>query len=655
MNKPIRHKNHILETESNKFFENCLSNEWYAEKPSYDYGIDYNVSIVINNQVTGLNFSVQIKSTEKEESQQYVPISLKKSTLGLFQARLEPVLLIAYVQEDKEAYWYWYNDLSFDLSSKQETHRVNVPKANMLRVIDWNEVIQYVQNIFSIKNFIDGIKHLEYKELTDAEILAWRYYYSHDYEKAAFYFKGMLKEKPDDLTMMEALSHSLYMHRNYKDALFFTNKLIDIQDSDNRYILKASILTEDGIQNRCRAKVLEGKNIFEKIVKSNPDHDQYHYNYANALTYLEKSEEAISHYIRCLELNSNNAQAWKNLANLYNKLQQHKKAEDCNNRALLINPNLSQALFSKGVFLSQLHGKHKEGLEFMQKAFDNEEEILHNYPHAYLNFAYAYEKLHNIQEALKWLDKGLSYYPEDFHFLQFKVRILATNWNKDSWVKKEALQFFESRAELGYDFKCLYYLVQLNEYSETETFLFLKKHITILNNIEYENLVSSDLNINNLSVFLLHYNKYLEFRKEYPLSRYINHLVSPYYAISIDFWDMLDLIFAYCFSCHIQKYYENEIERMIEVLCEGFQLSPNILNCLFDYNNDYKKEEASFVVAQIFIEFPNLVLREYGSQSGYVASKLDLVKPNPENDLSEEWYEKLQEKIYNIITKKLKL
>lgn len=36
MNKPVRHKNHILETESNKFFENCLSNEWYAEKPSHD-------------------------------------------------------------------------------------------------------------------------------------------------------------------------------------------------------------------------------------------------------------------------------------------------------------------------------------------------------------------------------------------------------------------------------------------------------------------------------------------------------------------------------------------------------------------------------------------------------------------------------------------
>ena len=654
MNNPIRHKTHILETESNKFFENSLSNEWYAEKPNYDYGIDYNVSIVINNQVTGLNFSVQIKSTEKEENLQYIPITLKKSTLGLFRARLEPILLIAYVQEDKEAYWCWYNDLSFDLTSKQETYRVNIPRTNKLSIIDWNYVIQYVKDIFSIKSFIEGIKYLEYKELTNTEILAWRYYYSHDYEKASFYFKGVLNEKPDDLTIMEALSHSLYMHHNYKDALFYANKLIDMQESDNRYILKASILTEDGIQNNCKAKVLKGKNIFKEIIKNNPAHDQYHYNYANALSYLEEFQEAISHYQKCLSLNPNNAQAWKNLANLYNQLQQYKNAEDCNNKALSIEPNMSEALFSKGVFLSQLHNKHKEGLEFMQKAFSNEEDILNNYPYAYLNFAHAYEKLQNIKEALKWVDKGLSYYPEDFYFLNFKTRLLAANWINYDWIKREALIFFEYQAEIGSDFKCLYYLILINEYNETKAFAFLKKHIPSLNNIENEDLISCDLNINNLSVFVLHYDKYLKFREKYPLSRYINHLISPHYAISTDFWDILDLIFAYCFSIHIQNYYENKIEQMIDVLFKGFELAPNALIFLFDYK-DYKKEEATFIVAQIFIEFPNLILREYGSQSGYVASKLDLVKPNPENDLSEEWYERLQEKIYNIITKRLEL
>ncbi|WP_089874391.1 DUF4365 domain-containing protein [Epilithonimonas hungarica] len=77
MNKPNRHKNHILETESNKFYSNCLPNEWFADKPDHDYGIDYITHISVNGQVAGLNFSVQLKSKEKESNKQHISISIK--------------------------------------------------------------------------------------------------------------------------------------------------------------------------------------------------------------------------------------------------------------------------------------------------------------------------------------------------------------------------------------------------------------------------------------------------------------------------------------------------------------------------------------------------------------------------------------------------
>mgnify|MGYP006305807375 CR=1 FL=1 len=67
MDKPNRHNNHILETESNKFFNFQVPNEWYIDKPEHDYGIDYVVNIVTNNQVTGLSFSIQLKSKIKEK------------------------------------------------------------------------------------------------------------------------------------------------------------------------------------------------------------------------------------------------------------------------------------------------------------------------------------------------------------------------------------------------------------------------------------------------------------------------------------------------------------------------------------------------------------------------------------------------------------
>ena len=118
---------------------------------------------------------------------------------------------------------------------------------------------------------------------------------------------------------------------------------------------------------------------------------------------------------------------------------------------------------------------------------------------------------------------------------------------------------------------------------------------------------------------------------------------------------MLDLIFAYSFSSRVEKYYENNIEEMVNASLNGFSLSPNILYYLFEYDRECTKEESAYIVYFICTEFPNVILREYGAQGGHIAYNLDLIKPNPENDISEEWYDKLQETIYNIITKKLKL
>lgn len=100
MGKPIRHNNHILETESNKFVNNHIPNEWVIDKPDHDYGIDYNINIVINNEVTGLSFSVQLKSMIRDHYSDFATITLKHSTLSLFNTMLIPVLLVAYVQEE---------------------------------------------------------------------------------------------------------------------------------------------------------------------------------------------------------------------------------------------------------------------------------------------------------------------------------------------------------------------------------------------------------------------------------------------------------------------------------------------------------------------------------------------------------------------------
>lgn len=90
----------------------------------------------------------------------------------------------------------WYNDLDIDLTIQQKTFTIQVPKTNKLSELDWARITKYVQSIFSIKTLVDGIKSLEYNEISNSELLAWKYYYSKEYENAIFYFKNLLRDNP---------------------------------------------------------------------------------------------------------------------------------------------------------------------------------------------------------------------------------------------------------------------------------------------------------------------------------------------------------------------------------------------------------------------------------------------------------------------------
>lgn len=278
MDKPHRHNTHILETESSKFFTLHIPDEWYFDKPEHDYGIDFIVNIVSKNQVTGLSFSVQLKSKIKENNPKSASIKLKHSTLGLFNTKLEPVLLVVYVKVDKEAYWCWYDDLNIDLTSSQKTYTVNIPKSNRLSQIDWETISKHVQNVFSIKMLVEGIKELEYDEISNSQILAWRYYFSEDYEKAIFYFKNLLKETPDDIVILEGLAQSQYNNFNYKEAIDNINRAIELSGNSNQYLTKACILAEDGIQNEIKGKIIEAKNLFKDFLEEDNNQFIYHYN-----------------------------------------------------------------------------------------------------------------------------------------------------------------------------------------------------------------------------------------------------------------------------------------------------------------------------------------------------------------------------------------
>lgn len=657
MGKPIRHNNHILETESNKFVNNHIPNEWVIDKPDHDYGIDYNINIVINNEVTGLSFSVQLKSMIRDHYSDFATITLKHSTLSLFNTMLIPVLLVAYVQEEKEAYWCWYNDLDIDLTVQQKTFTIQVPKTNKLSELDWTRITKYVQRIFSIKTLVDGIKSLEYSEISNSELLAWRYYYSKEYENAIFYFKNLLRDNPKNVTVLEGLSQSQYETFNYKEALFNINKAIELSGKRNLYLTKACILAEDGTQNGIKGKIIEARNIFKQFIGYESNQEHYYYNYANTLSRLGQHEEAIKHYQECLKINPNHATAWKNLGQVYWDIHEHEKEIECYNKALAINPKLPQALFSKGVTLSHIYNQHEEGLKLMLKALDCEEEMIHSFAYGYLGIAYAYEKLNKIKDSLIWINKGLDIYPEDIYYLNFKSNLLIEHWGDDKELKKEAIRFFEFRLELENDAKSLYALMTIKNLDDEQEILNLvKKHTPILKDITLDAFRECRIKIKEHLIFLLHYDKYQDFRKDYPIHRYLDHLISEQLIISTEFWEMLDLIFATSFSSAISEYLKNKNSRIIaQKILEALKASTNAVKALISPNTDYTQEEAISIMSHIYLGFPIVIVREFGAQLGMITGALGLPKPDEAENLPQSWYEEFGESVLLTINKQLKL
>jgi tetratricopeptide (TPR) repeat protein len=403
--KPKRHQNHILENESNKFFNNHLPLSWFVDKPENDYGIDYITNIVINNEVTGLYFSVQLKAKEFDSNTESVNIQFKTSTLNFYKSRLEPVLIVAFVRQEKEAYWTWFDNLELceESLANKETYYVKVPKINKLTTTDWSLVTKKVQQNASIKYLIEEFSRLDYENLDQSEILAWKNYFLKNHTDSIFFFKKSLeKDIPNNKNLLlQGIAHSLYEMFNYNEALIYINKSIDIDPSKSAYLMKACILAEQGISTYNKSKLLSAKEIFKNFLDSEPNKPIYHFNYANTLQHLQEYNLAIEHFEIAIKLNPKYAEAWNNLGMIYYHLHDHDKEIQCYDKAIEIKPNLYQALFSKGVTYSLIYNRYDEGLELMLNSIKtNEDDLLSSFPRGYYYIAQTYYKKNDFLKAL---------------------------------------------------------------------------------------------------------------------------------------------------------------------------------------------------------------------------------------------------------------
>lgn len=419
---PNRHRNHEIETLSERYFQNFIPASWVVNLFRLDYGTDYNCEITVDNKVSGMNFSVQLKGKETELDKEFIKIILKRTTITRWLNRLEPTMIIAFIVDENKAFWIWVEEQTFDLTLKNDNYTIKIPRENQLSELNWDTVVNYVKVIFSRR-------HLLYKlpQINENNHNAWDLYFNREFDKALPLLYDLLKEKPNDIPTLEAIALSEYQIFNYQRALIYINKALDIDTNESLYLNKASILTEIGVSMNNFNKVEEAIVIYNMLINKNIKSYPLFYNMGSALAKLNQHEKSIEYFKKAIHINPNKPDVWNNLGNSYMNIGQHQLEMECYDNALMINPKMPETLFSKGSSLFRYFGKTDEGLDLMFKSADLTDRYELDNPYFFFWISEAYLDKNDLINSKKWNSRGLNFFSTDSYLQKQKQRIENKN------------------------------------------------------------------------------------------------------------------------------------------------------------------------------------------------------------------------------------
>ena len=149
---PRRPRAHVLETRSRQHVESIFPPEWVSRRVEDDYGLDMRVEIVAGERMSGQEFAVQLKGTDRLKiSGEDVLHSCKVSTAHYFLHRPEPVMYVVYDAQENTAYWLWVQPYLRGLDGAspgwrdREKAPIRIPRANRLTREAVPLIANYVQ------------------------------------------------------------------------------------------------------------------------------------------------------------------------------------------------------------------------------------------------------------------------------------------------------------------------------------------------------------------------------------------------------------------------------------------------------------------------------------------------------------------------------
>lgn len=150
---------HIIDEDAQRIFQIHFNkrNGFLVRQLPEDYGVDYMVELIDDQgQASGISFYVQLKGTEKTKiKNDFIALSLKKSTLNLYSRHLYPTFIIIIDVINQQGYWHNSFDLIDELDQRNPFWR-SEPEITATIYIPINQDFS-VPELTKLKQYADSV------------------------------------------------------------------------------------------------------------------------------------------------------------------------------------------------------------------------------------------------------------------------------------------------------------------------------------------------------------------------------------------------------------------------------------------------------------------------------------------------------------------
>jgi len=148
------------------------------------------------------------------------------------------------------------------------------------------------------------------------------------------------------------------------------------------------------------------QNLYQEILKINPNHSETHYNLGLIFQRLGEFDKARNFYKKAIQVKPKYVDALNNLGLMFKELNDAKNAKRCYEKAIHINTKHVPAIFNLGILFREL-GEFQKAANCYEKVI----KIRPNFIKAHNNIGNVFKKMGNDAKAIKHFEKALKINP----------------------------------------------------------------------------------------------------------------------------------------------------------------------------------------------------------------------------------------------------